>query len=276
MCVPGSPLGRAADHPIVLAVGPEVIAGSTRLKAGTAQKLALNAFSTALMVRRGRAYGNLMSSMRVANAKLRERAVRVCCGGAGCDEDAARAALAAASDDLEVALVMLLAGVDVEAARARRPRPGASGRPPDEARRRRRARRRQADAGDVAVEDGVVTALGVGGGGRGIAAPGFVDLQVNGFAGVDFQAADADAYLRAGEALLATGVTAFQPTFITAPEVDLAAALRAMPSDGCGPRISVRTSRGRSCRRGAWAPTTPRAAARRIWRCCAACWTRAL
>ena len=91
--------------------------------------------------------------------------------------------------------------------------------------------------GDVAVEDGVVTALGVGGGGRGIAAPGFVDLQVNGFAGVDFQAADADAYLRAGEALLATGVTAFQPTFITAPEVDLAAALRAMPSDGCGPRI---------------------------------------
>ena len=73
--------------------------------------------------------------------------------------------------------------------------------------------------GDVAVDDGVVTALGVGGGGgRGIAAPGFVDLQVNGFAGVDFQAADAEAYGRAGEALLATGVTAFQPTFITAPE----------------------------------------------------------
>jgi N-acetylglucosamine-6-phosphate deacetylase len=92
--------------------------------------------------------------------------------------------------------------------------------------------------GDVAVEDGVVTALGVGGrGGRGIAAPGFVDLQVNGFAGVDFQAADGDAYLRAGEALLATGVTAFQPTFITAPEVDLATALRCMPVEGCGPRI---------------------------------------
>jgi N-acetylglucosamine-6-phosphate deacetylase len=92
--------------------------------------------------------------------------------------------------------------------------------------------------GDVAVEDGVVTALGVGGGGgRGIAAPGFADLQVNGFAGVDFQVADSDAYLRAGEALLATGVTAFQPTFITAPEADLAAALHAMPSDGCGPRI---------------------------------------
>jgi N-acetylglucosamine-6-phosphate deacetylase len=92
--------------------------------------------------------------------------------------------------------------------------------------------------GDVAVDDGVVTAVGAGGGGgHGIAAPGFVDLQVNGFAGVDFQVADGDAYLRAGEALLATGVTAFQPTFITAPEVDLAAALRAMPVEGCGPRI---------------------------------------
>jgi N-acetylmuramic acid 6-phosphate etherase len=119
VCVPGSPLTELADHSVVLAVGPEVIAGSTRLKAGTAQKLALNAFSTALMVRRGRTYGNLMSSMRVANAKLRERAVRICCAGAGCDEDAARAALAAARDELEVALVMLLASVDAGEARAR-------------------------------------------------------------------------------------------------------------------------------------------------------------
>jgi N-acetylmuramic acid 6-phosphate etherase len=119
VCVPDSPLARAADQPIVLAVGPEVIAGSTRLKAGTAQKLALNAFSTALMVRRGRTYGNLMSSMRVANAKLRERAVRICCAGAGCDEAAAHAALAAAGDDLDVALVMLLAGVEAGEARTR-------------------------------------------------------------------------------------------------------------------------------------------------------------
>jgi N-acetylglucosamine-6-phosphate deacetylase len=92
--------------------------------------------------------------------------------------------------------------------------------------------------GDVEVDGGVITALGAGaGGGRGIAAPGFVDLQVNGFAGVDFHAADHDGYRRAGEALLATGVTAFQPTFITAPEVDLAGALRAMPVEGCGPRV---------------------------------------
>jgi N-acetylmuramic acid 6-phosphate etherase len=119
VCAPGAPLAEIADHAVVLAVGPEVIAGSTRLKAGTAQKLALNAFSTALMVRRGRTYGNLMSGMRVANAKLRERAVRICCLAAGCDDDAARAALAASDDDLEIALVVLLAGVDPTEAHAR-------------------------------------------------------------------------------------------------------------------------------------------------------------
>ena len=119
VCAPGAPLAAMAEHAVVLAVGPEVIAGSTRLKAGTAQKLALNAFSTALMVRRGRTYGNLMSGMRVANAKLRERALRICCLASGCDEHAARAALAAADEDLEVALVMLLAGVDASEAHAR-------------------------------------------------------------------------------------------------------------------------------------------------------------
>jgi N-acetylmuramic acid 6-phosphate etherase len=119
VCAPDSPLEQIADHTVVLAVGTEVIAGSTRLKAGTAQKLALNAFSTALMIRRGRTYGNLMSGMRVANAKLRERAVRICCLAAGCDEDAARAALGASDDDLEVALVVLLAGVEPSDAHAR-------------------------------------------------------------------------------------------------------------------------------------------------------------
>jgi N-acetylglucosamine-6-phosphate deacetylase len=93
-------------------------------------------------------------------------------------------------------------------------------------------------SGDLVVQDGVVAALGIGSGeGRGIAAPGFVDLQVNGFAGVDFQAADDAAYRRAGDALLAAGVTAFQPTFVTAPEADLVAALRAVPVEGCGPRV---------------------------------------
>jgi N-acetylglucosamine-6-phosphate deacetylase len=92
--------------------------------------------------------------------------------------------------------------------------------------------------GDVAVQDGVVAAVGVGGGGgRGIAAPGFVDLQVNGFAGVDFLGADAAGYRHAGEALLATGVTAFQPTFVSAPEGDVVDALRTLPVEGCGPHV---------------------------------------
>src|SRR5919202_755510 len=82
--------------------------------------------------------------------------------------------------------------------------------------------------GDVAVAGGTVEAVGLGGGGSGIAAPGFVDLQVNGFAGVDLMAADRESYARVGEALLETGTTAFQPTFVTAPEDALLDALRAM------------------------------------------------
>jgi N-acetylglucosamine-6-phosphate deacetylase len=92
--------------------------------------------------------------------------------------------------------------------------------------------------GDVSIDDGVVSAVGVAGGrGRGIAAPGFVDLQVNGFAGVDLTAADAAGYRQAGEAMLATGVTAFQPTFITGPEDAITEAVRAMPEDDIGPRV---------------------------------------
>jgi N-acetylglucosamine-6-phosphate deacetylase len=92
--------------------------------------------------------------------------------------------------------------------------------------------------GDVAIDGGVVSAVGVAGGrGHGIAAPGFVDLQVNGFAGVDLTAADAAGYRRAGEAMLATGVTAYQPTFVTGPEEAMAEAVRAMPLTGSGPRV---------------------------------------
>jgi N-acetylglucosamine-6-phosphate deacetylase len=92
--------------------------------------------------------------------------------------------------------------------------------------------------GDVDVADGRVAAVGLNGRpGRGIAAPGFVDLQVNGFAGVDFHSADTDGYRRAGRALLETGVTAFQPTLITAPEGELAAALREVPPNGAAPHV---------------------------------------
>jgi N-acetylglucosamine-6-phosphate deacetylase len=93
-------------------------------------------------------------------------------------------------------------------------------------------------SGDVEIADGRVAEVGLNSAnGRGIAAPGFVDLQVNGFAGVDFFSADADGYRRAGEALLECGVTAYQPTFITSHEEELTAALREVPRNGAAPRI---------------------------------------
>jgi len=93
-------------------------------------------------------------------------------------------------------------------------------------------------AGDVEIADGQIARLGLASrNGRGVAAPGFVDLQVNGFGGVDFLDSDAKGYRRAGEALLETGVTAYLPTFITTPEEQLLAAVDEVPFDGEGPRI---------------------------------------
>jgi N-acetylglucosamine-6-phosphate deacetylase len=92
--------------------------------------------------------------------------------------------------------------------------------------------------GDVEVEDGTVVSVGLAGGCRGcVAVPGFVDLQVNGFAGVDFLSASTADYERSGSALLEGGVTAFQPTFITAPESAMLDAIRAMPANGSSPHV---------------------------------------
>jgi N-acetylglucosamine-6-phosphate deacetylase len=93
--------------------------------------------------------------------------------------------------------------------------------------------------GDVEIADGCIAAYGLGGGpGRGLAIPGLVDLQVNGFGGVDFLDADADGYRRAGEALLETGVTSYLPTLISSPEEELLAAMREIPrGNGRRPRI---------------------------------------
>jgi len=92
--------------------------------------------------------------------------------------------------------------------------------------------------GDVEVVDGRIARVGVSSGnGRGVAVPGFIDLQVNGFGGVDFLEADADGYRRAGEALLETGVTGYLPTLITSPEDELVAAMREIPIVAEGPRI---------------------------------------
>jgi len=92
--------------------------------------------------------------------------------------------------------------------------------------------------GDVEIADGQVTSVGLSSAnGTGIAAPGFVDLQVNGFAGVDFFSADTEGYRKAGQALLDCGVTAYQPTFITSPEDHLTAALHEVPQNGSDPHI---------------------------------------
>ena len=108
-----------ADHEIAAVVGPEVVAGSTRLKAGTAQKLVLNTISTVTMIRLGRTYGGLMVSVTPANDKLRQRARRNIVLASGESEERVDEALQAAEGDARVALVSLLAGVDPDDARSR-------------------------------------------------------------------------------------------------------------------------------------------------------------
>jgi N-acetylmuramic acid 6-phosphate etherase len=108
-----------AEHGVAAVVGPEVIAGSTRLKAGTAQKLVLNTISTVTMIRLGRTYGGLMVGVAPGNEKLRERARRNVVLASGATEDRVDEALEAAAGDARVALVSLLAGVDATAARSR-------------------------------------------------------------------------------------------------------------------------------------------------------------
>jgi len=118
-CNPASPLARQADVVIAPLVGPEVIAGSSRMKAGTAQKMVLNMLSTATMIRLGKVYDNLMVDVQPTNAKLRRRAERILQEAAGVDQDAAQAALNTTGYQVKVALVMLLADVDVGEARRR-------------------------------------------------------------------------------------------------------------------------------------------------------------
>jgi N-acetylmuramic acid 6-phosphate etherase len=104
------------DVTITADTGPEAIAGSTRMKAGSSQKLILTAFSTAVMVKLGRTYSNLMVSVRATNAKLRGRTVRILREATGLDQQECADALSEANGDLKVALVHLLSGVDVERA----------------------------------------------------------------------------------------------------------------------------------------------------------------
>jgi N-acetylmuramic acid 6-phosphate etherase len=119
VCASRSELGRRADRELAVVVGPEVIIGSTRMKAGTAQKLVLNTISTVTMVRLGKTFGNLMVGVEPANEKLRLRARAAVAIATAVPDEEVDAALAAAGGDAKVAIVSLLAGVDAEAARAR-------------------------------------------------------------------------------------------------------------------------------------------------------------
>ncbi|GAA0485146.1 N-acetylmuramic acid 6-phosphate etherase [Paractinoplanes deccanensis] len=113
---PASPIATGVDVHIAPDTGPEVLTGSTRMKAGTAQKLVLNAFSTATMVRLGRTYSNLMTDMLAGNAKLRDRRLRILAEATGADLESCREALEAAQGDAKVAVVTLIAGATTEAA----------------------------------------------------------------------------------------------------------------------------------------------------------------
>ncbi|MFI6448182.1 N-acetylmuramic acid 6-phosphate etherase [Kitasatospora sp. NPDC050543] len=115
---PAAPLARLADLHICTPTGPEVVTGSTRMKAGTAQKLVLHSFSTAVMVRLGRTYSNLMVDVAATNAKLLDRRLTILAQATGAGPDACRAALQATSGELKPALLVLLSAAGPEAARA--------------------------------------------------------------------------------------------------------------------------------------------------------------
>lgn len=117
--VPGSPAGKAARIAITPLVGPEVIAGSTRLKAGTAAKLVLNMLTTAAMIRLGKVYGNRMVDVRPTNVKLWERAKRIVADAAGVSRKEAEDALRAAGLSPKTAIVMLKTGADAAEAQRR-------------------------------------------------------------------------------------------------------------------------------------------------------------
>ncbi|RII13700.1 N-acetylmuramic acid 6-phosphate etherase [Streptomyces sp. YIM 130001] len=115
-CNADSALGSAAEHGIEVVVGPELLTGSTRLKAGTAQKLVLNMLSTITMIRLGKTYGNLMVDVRASNEKLRARSRRIVALATDASDEAIESALTAADGEVKTAILMILADVDADTA----------------------------------------------------------------------------------------------------------------------------------------------------------------
>lgn len=116
---PNSEISKHVDHPIEIDSGPEMLAGSTRLKSGTAQKLVLNMISTITMVRLGKTFGNLMVDLQITNEKLRDRAKRIISQATGVSRSEAAQALVDSGDEVKVAIVMILLGIDAPSARKR-------------------------------------------------------------------------------------------------------------------------------------------------------------
>ena len=243
-----SAIASAAHIAIELVVGGEVIAGSTRLNAGTAQKITLNILSTAVMIQLGKTYGNLMVDVRPTNDKLRDRATRIVSAVAGTSPEQAAAALEACGWRTKVACIVAASALRADEAAelldasggglraaleaandGRRANEGSTGSRPANLRRLGVAAFLQHGRlvpGDVAVDGGTVAAIGLPAGKRGIAVPGFVDLQVNGYLGVDALVASVDELASLGESLARDGVLAYQPTLISSEIASTRAATR--------------------------------------------------
>lgn len=117
-CNPNSPMSQAADVALTPVVGPEVVTGSSRMKAGTAQKLVLNMLTTGAMIRSGKVYGNLMVDVEATNQKLVQRQVNIVKQATDCDDATAQQALAACNGHCKTAIVMVLAGFTADEAKS--------------------------------------------------------------------------------------------------------------------------------------------------------------
>jgi N-acetylmuramic acid 6-phosphate etherase/N-acetylglucosamine-6-phosphate deacetylase len=233
-CNVETPLSADVDHPIEVVVGPELIAGSTRMNSGTAQKLVLNVISTAAMVRLGKTYGNLMVDVRPTNEKLRDRSMRIVARITGASHEDVALALGASQWRPKVACAMIVGGLTADDAELRLHEYAGRLRPVlDSLRMTSTTTRRRSTStwqrlgvgaafvegtlvtGDVAISDGEIVAVGLSGPGSGVAVAGFVDAQINGYFGIDLLNADVEEVLTMGDALLRDGVVAYQPTLIT-------------------------------------------------------------
>lgn len=111
-CVQNGEISKYANYPIEVVVGPEVVTGSTRMKAGTAQKMVLNMLSTSVMIKRGKVFGNLMVDVQPTNEKLKMRAVSIVCQSVDCDEEEAKRLLDKSHFNVKIAILMGLTGKD--------------------------------------------------------------------------------------------------------------------------------------------------------------------